>query len=131
LIVTKIVELANAGRRGDDLTAETLRVFEAIEPKQRRPASSLASSVKATSDVVARRNHASLPTFRLMRKIEDYLNHAEECRGMARRAQSPEHREMLLNMARTWDDLSAHRTEQIARQKRIDAILRAKDTDPC
>jgi hypothetical protein len=27
LIVTKIVELANAGRRGDDLTAETLRVF--------------------------------------------------------------------------------------------------------
>jgi hypothetical protein len=38
LVVTKIVELANAGRRGDDLTAETLRYFEAREPENRATA---------------------------------------------------------------------------------------------
>jgi hypothetical protein len=47
LVVTKIVELATAGRRGDDLTVETLRFFEASEPEQRRPASSRAPSVSA------------------------------------------------------------------------------------
>jgi hypothetical protein len=45
LVMTKIVELANAGRRGDDLTVETLRFFEAREPDQ--PASSRAPSVSA------------------------------------------------------------------------------------
>jgi hypothetical protein len=35
LVVTKIVELAKAGRRGDDLAAETLRYFHASQPEQR------------------------------------------------------------------------------------------------
>jgi hypothetical protein len=34
LVVTKIVDLAKAGRRNDDLTAETLRFFEASEPER-------------------------------------------------------------------------------------------------
>jgi hypothetical protein len=33
LIVKKIVELAKAGRRGNDLAVETLRFFEASEPE--------------------------------------------------------------------------------------------------
>jgi hypothetical protein len=33
LVVTKIVELAKAGRKGDDLTAEALRFFDACEPE--------------------------------------------------------------------------------------------------
>jgi hypothetical protein len=45
LVVTKIVELAKAGRRGDDLTVETLRFFDAYEPERRgdqsRPAARL------------------------------------------------------------------------------------------
>jgi hypothetical protein len=44
LVVTKIVELAKAGRRGDDLTAETLRFFDAPKPEHRdrpRPAPSI------------------------------------------------------------------------------------------
>jgi hypothetical protein len=32
LVITKIVELANAGRRGTDLATETLRFFETSEP---------------------------------------------------------------------------------------------------
>jgi hypothetical protein len=35
LVVTKIVELAKAGRKGDDLTAEALRFFDACEPEHR------------------------------------------------------------------------------------------------
>jgi hypothetical protein len=57
-----------------------------------------------------------------MQRVEDYRNHAEECRTMARRARSPHERDMLLNMARTWDDLATHRVEQIARKKRIAAL---------
>jgi hypothetical protein len=49
-----------------------------------------------------------------MQKIEVYRNHAEECRTMARRSRLPGEREMLLNMARTWDDLATFRAEQFA-----------------
>jgi hypothetical protein len=35
LVVTKIVELAKAGRRGDDLVAETLRFFDACESEDK------------------------------------------------------------------------------------------------
>jgi hypothetical protein len=56
-----------------------------------------------------------------MQKIEVYRNHAEECRSMASRSRLPGEREMLLNMARTWDDLATFRAEQIAQQNRIDA----------
>jgi hypothetical protein len=62
-----------------------------------------------------------------MKKVEDYRSHAEECRTMARRARSAQERDMLINMARTWDDLSIHRAEQIARQKRIRALLAGSD----
>jgi hypothetical protein len=34
LVATKIVELAKAGRRGDDLTDEALRFFEALGPER-------------------------------------------------------------------------------------------------
>jgi hypothetical protein len=35
LVVTKIVELAKAGHRGDDLTVATLKLFDACEPERR------------------------------------------------------------------------------------------------
>jgi hypothetical protein len=35
LVVTKIVELAKAGRKGDDLVEQTLRAFEGNEPERR------------------------------------------------------------------------------------------------
>jgi hypothetical protein len=57
-----------------------------------------------------------------MQKVEDYRDHADECRAMARRSRTPEERAMLLNMAKTWDDLATHRVEQIARKKRIAAL---------
>jgi hypothetical protein len=53
-----------------------------------------------------------------MQKVEDYRKHADECRSIARRSRSLEERDMLLNMARTWDDLASHRAAQITRHQR-------------
>ena len=41
-----------------------------------------------------------------MRKIEDYRKHAEECRLMLARSRTEDERQMLLNMAATWDSKS-------------------------
>ena len=57
-----------------------------------------------------------------MRKIEDYLRHAEECRRMANVASSEVNREGLLEMARTWEGLAAQREHQLARQERLTVI---------
>ena len=40
-----------------------------------------------------------------MRKVEEYLRHAAECRGMARTA-FPAHRLLLEQMGETWDQLA-------------------------
>ena len=56
-----------------------------------------------------------------MRKVSEYREHAAECRELANKARSPQ-REMLLNMATTWDGLAEDRDKQIARQKRIEAF---------
>jgi hypothetical protein len=57
-----------------------------------------------------------------MQKPEDFRNHAKECRAMAERARSPGDRDMLLNMARTWDDLATARVAQFARRERARGI---------
>ena len=61
-----------------------------------------------------------------MKKVEDYRKHVDECRAMAGRSRSPEERQMLLNMADTWESLAVNREGQIARQKRMAAI----ESDP-
>jgi hypothetical protein len=57
-----------------------------------------------------------------MQRVEDFRNHAKECRAMAKRARSPEDRGMLLNMAQTWDELAAARVAQIARRDRTRGV---------
>ncbi len=54
-----------------------------------------------------------------MYKISDYLNHAEECRRLAKLATAPDHSQALLQMAQTWTDLAAARAQEIERSKRI------------
>jgi hypothetical protein len=49
-----------------------------------------------------------------MRKISEYLRHAQECRDMARKVQL-EHRAQLENMAATWEQLAESRTKQLQR----------------
>ena len=47
-----------------------------------------------------------------MKKVEEYLRHAAECREMARTA-IPKHREQLENMAMTWERLAEVRKLQL------------------
>jgi hypothetical protein len=57
-----------------------------------------------------------------VKKASEYRQHAEECRMLAANAK-PEHRDMLIKMAETWDTLAANREAQLARQERIEAIV--------
>jgi hypothetical protein len=54
-----------------------------------------------------------------VRKVEDYLQHAAECRQLAAATANDEHRQMLLEMAKTWESLAQDRAEQLARLKRM------------
>jgi hypothetical protein len=47
-----------------------------------------------------------------VKKIDEYLQHAAECRQMAQSA-PPQHREQLLEMAKTWEQLAAARRRQM------------------
>jgi hypothetical protein len=60
-----------------------------------------------------------------MYKISDYLQHAEECRRLAKLASAPDQSAALLQMAQTWTDLAAARTQEIERSKRIAGLDKA------
>ncbi len=50
-----------------------------------------------------------------MKKVEEYLEHASECRTLARAA-PPAHREQLEEMAQTWEQLAEARRAKIKKQ---------------
>jgi hypothetical protein len=65
-----------------------------------------------------------------MRKIHEYVQHAAECRQMARTAipahraqleQIPAHRAQLEQMATTWDQLAEARKKQLEKDGKSDA----------
>ena len=49
-----------------------------------------------------------------MKKIEEYMHHAHECREMMKTAQ-PQHMAQLRQMAETWEELADTRRRQIER----------------
>ena len=51
-----------------------------------------------------------------MKKLDEYLKHADECRDMARVAQ-PAHRIQLEQMASTWEQLADARKRQLAKAR--------------
>ena len=51
-----------------------------------------------------------------MLKQSEYLQHAEECRKLARGMPPGEHRDQLVRIAETWDRLAADRVAKIARE---------------
>jgi hypothetical protein len=57
-----------------------------------------------------------------MRKIEDYRLHAQECCELAARARNDADRQMLLNMAKTWETMAVGRVEQLRRNQRLKAL---------
>jgi hypothetical protein len=54
-----------------------------------------------------------------VKKVEEYLEHAAECREMARVSALAHHRQQLEEMAKTWEQLAEARGREI--QKRSQA----------
>ena len=59
-----------------------------------------------------------------MRKLHEYEKHAAECRALAASA-STAHREHLIHMAETWEQLAEARKRQLAKQGKF-----KEDDDP-
>jgi hypothetical protein len=49
-----------------------------------------------------------------LKKASEYRRHAEECRQLIRTADTEEHRQLLMNMAATWEALAEEREEKLA-----------------
>jgi len=54
-----------------------------------------------------------------LKKVEEYLSHAAECRAMARTA-SATHRQQLQRMAETWEQLAETRRRQLNKRERAE-----------
>jgi hypothetical protein len=50
-----------------------------------------------------------------MKKVEEYLEHAAECRKMAHSFRAS-HRQQLEEMAKTWDQLAVARQRQLSKK---------------
>ena len=57
-----------------------------------------------------------------MKKLEEYKEHAEECRQLARRSKSQADRDMFLNMATTWEQLATGRAKTLETKSRLALI---------
>jgi hypothetical protein len=55
-----------------------------------------------------------------MLKIEDFRQHAADCRKMASTVRDQEHRKMLEDMASAWDELAAERAQFLRRHPQED-----------
>jgi hypothetical protein len=60
-----------------------------------------------------------------MKKVSEYRQHAKECRGLAKTVRSPPHRDMLVNMAATWDRLAEDRIKTAKGLERIADLEKA------
>jgi hypothetical protein len=58
----------------------------------------------------------------LMKTVNDYLRHADECEALAKTSISEEQRLMILKMAETWRMLAAQRQRHILAQAKVEAI---------
>jgi hypothetical protein len=56
----------------------------------------------------------------IMKTAAEYRKHAEECRGLAKQVAEGEHRDQLLEMARTWDNLAADREKLVRNHPELD-----------
>jgi hypothetical protein len=54
-----------------------------------------------------------------VKKVEEYLQHAAECRAMAQASSPVQHREQLEQMAQTWEQLAEARRRQIEKSSSI------------
>ncbi|WP_262299722.1 hypothetical protein [Microvirga sesbaniae] len=56
-----------------------------------------------------------------MKTAAEYSKHAEECRVLAKQVPEGEQRNQLLEMAKTWDTLSAERERLVRNRSELDS----------
>jgi hypothetical protein len=64
-----------------------------------------------------------------MKKASEYHQHARECHALATWATTEEQRQMLLTMAKTWENLAKEREARVAQKKRLDVLMGETDGD--
>jgi hypothetical protein len=57
-----------------------------------------------------------------LKKISEYLQHAEDCATLARAARNPDEREMISKMAETWKGLAEARQRKLAKDGHGDHV---------
>jgi hypothetical protein len=57
-----------------------------------------------------------------MKKITQYLQHAEECRQLAKQITNPVHLRQLEDMTKAWEMLARERERQLATKKKVQDI---------
>jgi hypothetical protein len=65
-----------------------------------------------------------------MKTAAEYRKHAEECRVLAKQVPEGEHRDQLLEMARTWDNLAADREKLVRNHPELDTSKKPPNTSP-
>lgn len=52
-----------------------------------------------------------------MKTVQEYCQHADECRALAKRARSADEREAILAIAASWEKLAAKRARKITSER--------------
>jgi hypothetical protein len=65
-----------------------------------------------------------------VKKASEYRQHADECRKLAARMESGEHRDQLLVMAAMWDQLAEERAELVRRHPEMNRETEAGERRP-
>jgi hypothetical protein len=55
-----------------------------------------------------------------MKTVEEYRRHVEECRELAKRAQSPDDRKAILAIAMSWHKLAGDRERRLSKHGSTD-----------
>jgi hypothetical protein len=55
-----------------------------------------------------------------MQKAEEFREHADECRKMARSTSNEDHRQQLIKMAEIWESLAKERERMNAKKEKED-----------
>ena len=61
-----------------------------------------------------------------MKTAAEYRKHAQECRALANQVPAGEHRNQLLEMAKTWESLAQDREKLVRNHPELDTSKKAK-----
>jgi hypothetical protein len=74
--------------------------------------------------------HKNADGINRVKTVAEYIRHAEECEALARGSATPDERDMIFNMARTWRMLAERRLKMLAmRDEEVVAPTKSTKTE--